>query len=119
MWPARHIGNLTAQFNDIGVMLAAGQSPLQLAVQQGTQINQVFQQLGSGANAMKALRAGFLAMISPLSLLTLGIIAGGAALVQWGIKAALRLAAKPAHLLIVTRRLARQHSFSEYEYRHR
>jgi chromosome segregation ATPase len=38
---AGSVGNLTSQFNDIGVMLAAGQNPLQLAIQQGTQIGQV------------------------------------------------------------------------------
>lgn len=84
---AAHVANLGAQFNDIGVMLAAGQSPLQLAVQQGTQINQVFAQMGGGKQALKGLAAGFMSMVNPMSLATIGIIAGGAALVQWGIAA--------------------------------
>lgn len=75
--------NLGAQLNDIGVMLAAGQNPLQLAVQQGTQINQVFAQMGGGMNALRGLGAGFMSMINPMSLATIGVIAGGAALVQW------------------------------------
>jgi hypothetical protein len=83
-----HTANLTAQLNDIGVMLAAGQNPLQLALQQGTQVNQVFSQLGGGANAIRALGGAFVSMINPLSLATIGIIAGGAALVQWGMRAA-------------------------------
>lgn len=84
---AGHTANLTAQLNDIGVMLAAGQNPMQLAMQQGTQVNQVFAQLGGGANAVRALGSAFVSMISPLSLLTIGVIAGGAALVQWGLEA--------------------------------
>lgn len=77
------VANLGAQFNDIGVMLAAGQSPLQLAVQQGTQINQVFAQMGGGKAALRGLGAGFMSMVNPMSLATIGIIAGGAALIQW------------------------------------
>lgn len=79
--------NLGAQLNDIGVMLAAGQNPLQLAVQQGTQINQVFAQMGGGKQALQGLAAGFMTMVNPMSLATIGIIAGGAALVQWGVAA--------------------------------
>ena len=80
---ASQVANLGAQFNDIGVMLAAGQSPLQLAVQQGSQINQVFAQMGGGAAALRGVAAGFASMINPMSLATIGIIAGGAALFQW------------------------------------
>ena len=86
---AGYTGNLAAQFNDIGVQLASGQSPLLLAVQQGTQINQVLAQMGRGGGAVRALgRRVHVDHQSPMSLLTIGIIAGGAALVQWGIKAA-------------------------------
>lgn len=80
---ARHVANLTAQFNDIGVMLASGQNPLQLALQQGTQITQVIGPMGA-AGAAKALSGAFVSMINPMSLVTLGTIAGGAALFQWG-----------------------------------
>ncbi|MGK8234671.1 DUF6194 family protein [Roseovarius sp. MS2] len=78
-----HTANMAAQFNDIGVMLASGQSPLILAVQQGTQISQVLNQMGSRASVLSTLRAGFASMVSPVSLLTIGVIAGGAALIQW------------------------------------
>ncbi|NIZ12909.1 phage tail length tape measure family protein [Phaeobacter sp. HF9A] len=74
--------NLTAQFNDVWVMLAAGQNPVQLAIQQGTQITQVFGNRGA-ASAIAASRAALVSMISPLNLITIGSIAGGAALVQW------------------------------------
>jgi hypothetical protein len=81
-----HTGNLAAQFNDIGVMLAAGQSPLMLAVQQGSQINQVLDQMGTtGASRLAALGAAFRSIVSPANLATFAIIAGGAALVQWAV----------------------------------
>jgi len=79
---AGQVGNLAAQFNDIGVMLAAGQNPLQLAIQQGTQITQVIGPMGA-AGAFKALGGAIKSMISPVSLLTLGAIAAGAAMFQW------------------------------------
>ena len=80
---AGQTANLTAQLNDIGVMLAAGQNPMQLALQQGTQINQVFAQMGGGAGALRGIGAAFVSMINPLSIATIGIIAFGAA----GVKA--------------------------------
>ncbi len=79
---AGQVGNLTAQFNDIGVMLAAGQNPLQLALQQGTQITQVIGPMGA-AGAAKALKAALVSMVSPLTLITIGSIAAGAALTHW------------------------------------
>lgn len=75
--------NLASQFNDIGVMLAAGQSPIQLALQQGTQISQVLSTMGSGTQVLKGLAAAFMSVVSPVSLVTVGIIAAGAALVQY------------------------------------
>lgn len=81
------LGNITAQFNDIGVMMAAGQNPIQLALQQGTQLNQVFAQMGSGRQVLSSLASAALALVNPVSLATLGIIAGGAALIQWGASA--------------------------------
>lgn len=74
--------NLAAQFNDIGVMLASGQSPLLLAIQQGTQISQVLGPMKAGA-ALQALKGALLSIVSPLSLITIGSIAAGAALFQY------------------------------------
>ena len=79
---AGSVGNLTAQFNDIGVMLASGQSPLQLALQQGTQITQVIGPMGA-AGAVRSLGSAFLGMLSPVSLITIGSIAAGAAMFNW------------------------------------
>ncbi|MEL7098292.1 MAG: phage tail length tape measure family protein [Pseudomonadota bacterium] len=76
------VANLAAQFNDIGVMMAAGQNPLQLALQQGTQITQVIGPMGA-AGAVRALRAAFVSMINPVALFTIGTIAAGAAITQW------------------------------------
>ncbi|MFG6081599.1 phage tail length tape measure family protein [Paracoccus litorisediminis] len=75
--------NLVANFNDIGVMLAAGQSPLQLALQQGTQISQVLTELGGGTSALRAVGSAFVGMLNPVSLATIGVIGFGAAAVQW------------------------------------
>ncbi|MFD2439729.1 phage tail length tape measure family protein [Paracoccus kondratievae] len=80
---AGHTGNLVSQFNDIAVMMAAGQSPIQLALQQGTQITQVLTTMGGGVGAVKALGGAFLSMINPMSLATIGVIAFGSAAVQW------------------------------------
>lgn len=74
--------NLAAQFNDIGVMLASGQSPLLLAIQQGTQISQVLGPMGA-AQAVNALKTAFISLFNPVSLITIGTIAAGAALFQY------------------------------------
>ena len=68
------------QLNDIGVMLAGGMSPLAIATGQGTQLAQTFQTLGSRAEILTTLKAGFLSMVSPISLVTIGAIALGAGL---------------------------------------
>jgi len=75
--------NLFAQWNDIAVMMAAGQNPMQLAMQQGTQVSQMLMTLGGGTTALRAIGTSFLAMLNPISLATIGIIAFGAAGVQW------------------------------------
>lgn len=72
--------NLVGQFNDIGVMLAAGQNPLQLAMQQGTQVSAALQGLQGGVGPLRALGDAFKGFVNPMSLATLGIIGVGAAL---------------------------------------
>ncbi|RUS64868.1 hypothetical protein EGN72_02435 [Pseudorhodobacter sp. E13] len=79
---AGSVGNLTAQFFDIGMMLQAGQNPLVLAIQQGTQISQVIGPMGA-AGSVTALKSAFMGMINPVSLITIGSIAAGAAMIQW------------------------------------
>jgi hypothetical protein len=75
-------GNLVANLNDIGMMMAAGQNPLQLAIQQGSQVTQVFGQAGA-AGAVGLLKNAFVQMINPVNLAVYATIAGVAALVQW------------------------------------
>lgn len=78
------VGNVFAQFNDIGMMAFAGQSPLMLAIQQGTQLNQVWGQLGGSTKAIGGvMKQAFMQLLNPINLVTLAAIAGGAALVQW------------------------------------
>jgi len=79
---AGSMGNLVAQGNDVITMLAAGQNPFQLAIQQGTQITQVIGPLGA-AGAFRALRGAVLSMLSPINLITIGALAATAAVVNW------------------------------------
>lgn len=79
---AGSIANLTAQFNDMVIMMMAGQNPFQLAAQQGTQITQVIGPMGA-TGAVRALGSAFVQMINPVSLITIGSITAGAAMIQW------------------------------------
>lgn len=75
-------GNLAAQLNDIGVQLAGGQSPFLIAIQQGTQINQVLG--GQGVRGVVAGLAGaFGSLINPIGLATIATIGLGGAAVQY------------------------------------
>lgn len=79
---AGQVGNLGAQYNDVIVMMMAGQNPVQLAFQQGTQITQVIGPLGA-AGAVRALGSAFMSLLNPVSLITIGSIAAGATMVNW------------------------------------
>lgn len=78
---AATMGNLAAQWNDVVMMALAGQNPLQLAIQQGTQITQVFGGAGA-AGALRMLGASALSLLNPFNLLVIGGLAAGVALVQ-------------------------------------
>lgn len=85
---AAHTTNLLFQFQDIAMMMASGQNPLILAMQQGAQVSGIFYQMrGAGQSAMSAIGSALMGLVSPMSLVTIGVIAGGAALVQWGMSA--------------------------------
>lgn len=73
--------NIAAQLQDIAVTSAMGMSPLQIALQQGTQISAVFGNMGA-AGAVKTLGAAFLSVISPVSLVTIGVTALAAMAIQ-------------------------------------
>jgi|GEM_PF-6986024 len=74
--------NLAAQFQDIAVSAQMGMSPLQVALQQGTQISAAFGGMGA-AGAVRALGTAFLSVINPVSLLTIGLVAAGTAAIQY------------------------------------
>lgn len=76
--------NIAAQFQDIGVSAAMGMSPLQIALQQGTQLSMVFEQMrASGMSAGAGLLSAFTSIISPISLVTIGVTAAAAAAFQY------------------------------------
>ncbi|NUW69155.1 phage tail tape measure C-terminal domain-containing protein, partial [Vibrio coralliilyticus] len=58
-------------------------NPLQIALQQGTQISAVLG-LSGAAGSVKALGAALRSVMSPMSLLTIAAVAGVSALIQWG-----------------------------------
>ncbi len=75
--------NIAAQFQDIAVTTAMGMSPIQIALQQGTQLSAVFNEMGKGKAVIQGIGAAFASIISPVSLVTIGVIAAGAALLQY------------------------------------
>lgn len=79
--------NVAAQFQDIGVQLAMGQSPFQIAIQQGTQLNQVLGQAGA-RGALTMLGSAFASLINPISLVTIATIALGGYAVEYFMKVA-------------------------------
>ncbi|MHB2265806.1 phage tail length tape measure family protein [Aliihoeflea sp. PC F10.4] len=76
--------NVAAQFQDIGVTTAMGMSPLQIALQQGTQLSAV---LNTMERPVHGLASAFLSVINPVSLVTIGVIAAGSAAVQYFMEA--------------------------------
>ncbi|MBB4146021.1 TIGR02594 family protein [Rhizobium rhizoryzae] len=74
--------NLAAQFQDIAVTAAMGMSPLQIALQQGTQIAGAFGNAGA-TSAVKALGGAFLALVSPVALASVALTAATAAAIQY------------------------------------
>lgn len=75
-----NVGGIAAQFQDVAVQLAGGQSPFLIALQQGTQLSGQLEQTGGG---VKSLGAALMSLVSPMSLATLGGIAGFGLLVQY------------------------------------
>lgn len=72
--------NLGFQFQDIAVTSAMGMSPLMIGLQQGTQLASV---IGSMERPVAGLAAAFGSLINPVSLITVGLTAGTAALIQY------------------------------------
>ncbi len=74
--------NLMYQMHDIGVTAAMGMNPLMIALQQGTQISAALGPMGA-SGAVRSLGAAFAALVSPLSLMTVGLTAATAAAIQY------------------------------------
>lgn len=74
------VGGIAAQFQDVAVQLAGGQSPFLIALQQGTQLSGQLEATGGG---VKSLGAAFLSLVSPMSLATIGGIAAFGLLTQY------------------------------------
>jgi len=74
--------NVAAQFQDIAVTSAMGMSPLQIALQQGTQLSAVLGQQGA-AGAARTLGAALLSIVNPVSLITIGLVGAAAAAIQY------------------------------------
>lgn len=75
---------IAAQFQDIGVTAAMGMNPLMIALQQGTQLTG---QLAVMDKPLQTLGKSLLSLISPLSVITIGLVALAAAglqMVDWG-----------------------------------
>lgn len=77
-----HTTNLLFQAQDIAMMTAMGQAPMMLALQQGMQVGGIFHQIGSGKQIVQALGGALAGLLSPINLVTVGVIALGAAAVQ-------------------------------------
>lgn len=72
--------NIFAQFQDVGVTAAMGMSPLMIALQQGTQLSSV---IGSMERPVAGILSAFRMMVSPVTLVTIGLTAAAAAAIQY------------------------------------
>ena len=72
--------NAGYQFQDIAVTAAMGMHPLMIGLQQGTQLASV---LATMERPVAGLAAAFASIISPVTLVTVGLVAGVSALVQY------------------------------------
>lgn len=78
-----NVGNISAQLFDIGTT-AAFMNPATVAIQQGPQIAQAFAGQ-STKQALAGLGAGVMSLVSPVSLLAIGLTGAAAAAIQFGI----------------------------------
>jgi len=74
--------NVAYQLQDIFSTAALGSSPLTVALQQGPQIASALGQ-GGAAGAVSTLATAFTSLVNPVSLVTIGLTAAGAAAIQY------------------------------------
>lgn len=83
-----HVANLSFQLNDIGMMMATGQNPFMLMMQQGPQVAQIIGQMNQEGRKLGPTLAGaFKMFLNPTTAVTLALIGGSAALGQWAMAA--------------------------------
>lgn len=83
------VGNVAAQFQDIAVTSAMGMNALTIGLQQGTQLSAVLGMQGGGlTTVVRTLGAALGSVLSPLSLVTIGLVSASAVAIQWGISLA-------------------------------
>ena len=100
-----HAQNLGYQINDIGMMMALGQNPFALMMQQGPQVAQIFSQMNAeGRKIGPTLVSAFTSILNPTTAITLAVIGGSAALLQWATSAG-EAEAKAVEFSDVTSRL--------------
>lgn len=82
------VGNMAAQFQDIGVTAAMGMNPMLVALQQGTQLSAIMNEsVRNGQSPVRALGSAFASIISPVSLATIAITGLTVAAIQWAASA--------------------------------
>ena len=105
-----HAQNLGYQINDIGMMMALGQNPFALMMQQGPQVAQIFSQMNAeGRKIGPTLVSAFTSLLNPTTAITLAVIGGSAALIQWATSAG-EAKVKAAEFSDVTSRLTSMQS---------
>lgn len=81
------VSGLAAQFQDIGVTAAAGMHPVLIALQQGTQIaGQMEAAMQAGGSATAVLGTALRSLLSPVTFITIGLVAlvaAGLQMVDW------------------------------------
>lgn len=98
---AHNVSNIAAQFQDVAVSAAGGMAAMQVGLQQGTQLAAV---LGTMERPLAGLGAAFLSVLSPLSLLVIGLTtlaAAGIQMVNWAQVGATALRGLATALVVV------------------
>ncbi|MFB9947347.1 phage tail length tape measure family protein [Rhizobium puerariae] len=72
--------NIGYQFQDVAVTAAMGMNPLMIGLQQGMQLAPV---ISSMERPVAGLAAAFMSLVNPVALVTVGLTAGAAALIQY------------------------------------
>jgi len=75
--------NIAAQFQDIAVTSAMGQSPLTIALQQGTQLSAVLNTMGGAKGVIAGIGTALASIVNPVSLVTIGLVGATAAAAQY------------------------------------